>query len=83
MELVAFPEEQGADHSRLPLKAGLHAVGFVVDKLETASAGFAGASLGPPVSFDCPPYGEVQAVAGVCPAGVPFELWQGLRPTGE
>lgn len=81
LELVEFPDEQGADHSRLPLRPGLHALGFVVNDIEAAAASFAGASVAEPVSFDCPPYGKVRACAGVCPAGVPFEIWQGLRLT--
>lgn len=56
-------------------------IGFVVDDIEAAAASLGGASVAAPVRVDCPPYGGVRAWAGVCPAGVPFELWQGLRPT--
>jgi hypothetical protein len=76
LRLMEFPENKGPAGRGLPLRAGLHAIGFRVARLDQAIAELDGATFGDAVEAESPLTGERRAVRGRAPGGIQFELWE-------
>jgi hypothetical protein len=72
LELIEFPEDEGANRATWPLAPGLHAAAFFVGDLDDAMEGLDAVELGTVVQI----VGGGRAVSGVAAGGVRFELWE-------
>jgi hypothetical protein len=72
LELIEFPQDEGANRATWPLVPGLHAAVFFVGDLDDAMEGLDAVELGTVVEI----VGGGRAVSGVAAGGVRFELWE-------
>jgi hypothetical protein len=72
LELIEFPQDEGANRATWPLAPGLHAAVFFVGDLDDAMEGLDAVELGTVVEI----VGGGRAVSGVAAGGVRFELWE-------
>ncbi len=75
-ELMEFPADSGVALDTLPLRPGLHVVGFSVGDVSEEIRTLARATWRSTVDFENEIHGRARAATGQGPGGVRFELWQ-------